>query len=229
MATRPAIEPTPNVIPDGRRLYNNYHFDYSPKRGEFVEFDGPLEYEFWVLNESDPHVIQLCPQPLKIYERINGRVLNYSFDLWTYDETCGEILWDVKDKASCVEDVNGQLVPPKWPQVVKWAEARNADVRFVTENDIAHPSVALRIVNWKEMLRHIGPSSPRVTGKEEDAIVSLVEQESQSIGRVLRTLYRMNEDRVVSAAVRLLHAGQLSSDVDSRPFNADTLLRVSNG
>ena len=228
MVTKPTVYPTPQVIPEDRRLHNNYHFDFSPKREEYVEFDGPLEYDFWVLKESDPSVIQLCPQPLKIYERIDGRILNYTFDLWTLEEHRGEILWDIKEKKRLVEDVNGNLVPAKWPQVKKWASTRSAEIRFVTEDDIAHPSTALLITNWKEMLRFIGPASPRVTKREEEAVLALVSQEPQSIGRILQALYRSDESKVNTAIVRLLHQGLLLSDVDSRPFNGNTMLRTPN-
>ena len=228
MATEPIICPTPHVIPDDRRLRNNYHIDYSPKRDEYVEFDGPLEYDFWVLKESDPRVLKLCPQPLKIHERIDGKILNYTFDLWTLEEDEGEILWDVKDKGRLIEDVNGQMVPAKWPQVKKWAANRQAAARFVTEDDIAHPSTALRITNWKEMLRHIGPASPRITREEQDAVFALIEGESATIERVLRTLYRSDERKVCTAIVHMLHIGRLCSDVDSRPFNANTMLSVPN-
>ena len=228
MVIEPILTPKPIVIPEDRRLKNNYHMDFSPKRGEYVEFDGPLEYNFWVLKESHPNVIQLCPQPLKIYERIDGRILDYTFDLWTLEEDQGEILWDVKEKKKLVEDVNGNMVPAKWPQVCKWSENRSPVIRFVTEDHISDSSTALRITNWKEMLRFIGPASPRITKKEEEAVLERLAREPQSIGNILRALYRLDESKVKTAIVRLLHQGNLLSDVDSRPFNGNTLLQVPN-
>lgn len=229
MVTRPTIEPSPIEIPEYRRMGNNYHFDYSLSRDEYVEFDGPLEYAFWLLKEGDPKVVKLCPQPLKVEEWINGKKLNYTFDLWTLEEDVGEILWDVKDKERLVQDVNGRWAPAKWPLIEQWASQRNAEVRFVTQEQILTQKNELLIRNWHEMLRFVGPASPRITQAEQDKVIELVADGAASIGTLLRTLFRLDADKVVSAIVRLVHAGLLTADVDERPFNADTKIESAGG
>lgn len=222
MHTSPIIVPVPIPIPEYRRRKNNYHFDYSPKRSDYVEFDGPLEFEFWVLKEGDPSVRMLCHQPYKISEMIHGKKLTYTFDLWT-DEEIGDIWWDVKEARRCVRDVNGRLAPAKWSLVEAWAAHYGVQARFVTEHDVFCLKNRIFIKNWKEMLRHIGPSSPQHTEETESLVIKLfIDGDKRSFADIHQTLYRNDPVDLNSAIVRLLHRGQLTSDVDARPFNMHT-------
>lgn len=225
MDTEPVFQPSPIPIPDYRRRHSNYFFDFSPKRNDYVEFEGPLERNFWILQESNPNVTHLCPQPLKIEERIAGRMLYYTFDLWTRDSEGVQTLWDVKESAELVEDINGRLAPAKWPLVEIWARHRDVRVAFVTEVEVSSPGTELLITNWTEMLRFIGPASPRIIRAEQKAVLGILETGGRhTIDSLLRQLYRLDPDKIVSGIVRLIHSGSIVANVDARPFNGATEL-----
>ncbi len=216
--------PAPMPIPKHRQIRNNYFFDYSIKRGDYVEFESELEWRFWGREEGSPHIGYLCHQPYKINERVNGKKLIYTFDLWTRHVNSQEIYWEVKGSDLLISNEKGELVPNKWDLIEKWALIHEADVRFITEIELDKDKVF--IDNWLELLRMVGPSSPPINKELEDRIFdSLDDEGSRSWRDIVRTFYQYSVEDVQASIVRLLHSGRIDAQLRNRHVTLETPLR----
>jgi hypothetical protein len=61
---------------------NNFWHGYSYKAKRDVRFFSDLEYEHWLLVETNPSIIDFCEQPLEIKFFYNGKLRSSIFDMW---------------------------------------------------------------------------------------------------------------------------------------------------
>lgn len=73
---------TPVITEGSKRFGNNRWHSYSPKLKRRVYLFSDLEYEHWLLIESDPNIVDFCEQPLKVTSYINGKAKSSIFDIY---------------------------------------------------------------------------------------------------------------------------------------------------
>lgn len=61
---------------------SNYWVGYSYKLRRHVHFYSDLEYENWILVETNPEVEVFCEQPLRIQYFLDGKKSESIFDMW---------------------------------------------------------------------------------------------------------------------------------------------------
>lgn len=199
----------------------------SPKLGEPAECESPNELHNIVRHEGSPRVIALCPQPYRIEARVDGKKLVTLLDLWLRYDTDEEALEEVKPDGRLKRHDDGTRSPAKWPQVLRWAEAMNATVRFVTDKDLR--PYETHIASWQRALPYIGPSRPAVDDQTMEAVrASVASQTATTLGSLVRELTQYPTEDVITAAVQLLHRGEIVGDLHERLFSMTTQLRPTD-
>ncbi|XQY93689.1 TnsA endonuclease N-terminal domain-containing protein [Metabacillus sp. HB246100] len=71
------------LITDGSRKYgNNRWLTYSSKLKRNVYLFSDLEYEHWLLVESNPQIVEFCEQALLMEVVLNGKIQTSIIDMW---------------------------------------------------------------------------------------------------------------------------------------------------
>jgi hypothetical protein len=87
---------TPIPIKRSSKYGNNYWVSYSSKLGRNVRLFSDLEYDHWLLIETDPFIVSFCEQPLCIRQEMETDFVESIFDMWTIDVNGTETFIEVK-------------------------------------------------------------------------------------------------------------------------------------
>ncbi|MGD7000766.1 TnsA endonuclease N-terminal domain-containing protein [Bacillus thuringiensis] len=75
---------------------NNRWIAYSAKLQRNVLLFSDLEYEHWLIIESNPTIIDFCEQPLLMNAHINGKLMTSIVDMWVKYDTGHEEFIEIK-------------------------------------------------------------------------------------------------------------------------------------
>lgn len=84
---------TPIEVKGRSHFGSNFWDAYSPKIKRDVNFYSDLEYDHWILVETDSRIKNFCEQPLKIEGLYNGKKAESIFDMWVqWDDGVNEFI-----------------------------------------------------------------------------------------------------------------------------------------
>lgn len=86
---------------------SNYWEVYSPKIKRNVRLFSDLEYENWILIETNPKIISFCEQPLEIKGYVDGKLKKSIFDMWVLYDDYTEEFQEVKYQSQLI-DINSR-------------------------------------------------------------------------------------------------------------------------
>ncbi|WP_240524300.1 MULTISPECIES: TnsA endonuclease N-terminal domain-containing protein [Bacillus cereus group] len=86
----------PLITNTSKKFGNNRWFSYSSKLQRNVFLFSDLEYEHWLIIESNPKVIDFCEQPLIMNSYTNGKLMNSIIDMWVKYNTGHEEFLEIK-------------------------------------------------------------------------------------------------------------------------------------
>ncbi|MBB3113466.1 hypothetical protein FHS18_005578 [Paenibacillus phyllosphaerae] len=87
----------PIVVPRNKKYGNNYWMAKGPKVGlRDITLYSDLEFDHWLVVETDPTVLTYCEQPIEIPYVINGRLHSTIFDMWILFKNGKEVFVEVK-------------------------------------------------------------------------------------------------------------------------------------
>lgn len=109
---------SPIPIKRSSKFGNNYWEAYSPKVKRNVRLFSDLEYDFWVLIETNPQVRAFCERPLKIEQMYEGKLMKVMFDMWVEWENKNEQFVEIR--YSNKSDYSGQSVFLASKKCMKW-------------------------------------------------------------------------------------------------------------
>ena len=98
---------TPINIKRSSKYGNNYWEVYSPKVKRNVRLFSDLEYENWILIETNPKIVSFCEQPLEIKDSIDGKSKKSIFDMWILYDDEREEFQEVKYQSE-LNDINSR-------------------------------------------------------------------------------------------------------------------------
>ncbi|WP_060663653.1 TnsA endonuclease N-terminal domain-containing protein [Bacillus sp. CHD6a] len=109
----------------------------SKKIGRDVFFYSELEYDHWILIESNPRIKAFCEQPLKISGYIDNEYRESIFDMWLLWEDGKEEFVEVKYSRD-IENLEKRKdrVSKQIRLQQNWCENNNYNYRIVTEKQI---------------------------------------------------------------------------------------------
>lgn len=212
--------PDPIPMSQSEILGANYFRAYSPLAKRDFEFRNLTAYELWVTQEADPAVIGICAQPLRIDERIRGRKLKRVVDLWTQTLKGEQAWWFAQSRAAKPPSLDRSAID-------EWARAHGVVAQIATPADL-HAERCL-ITNWTRILPYLGKNSPHTETIEPDILAFFEQGARRPLGDLLGHLVEHPEPVILTAVFRLLHDGQLHSDLHRRPLSHQSLLWSADG
>lgn len=203
-----------NPIPIKRseQYYSNYWEGYSPKLKRDVDFFGDLNYEFWLLVETNPDIVNFCERPIIIEGVLNGKKLYSQFDMWLKwkdgRESFVKVIYSSKNTSSIrkLEET--------------WCDSKNFEYIINTEKDIRKNSIELS--NKKHLIRVIGRSSNPIE-TDRHIIKQLVTKEKRSISMIIEQIKnQVPLARIKEAIYWMIYEGSICSNVNERQLSLET-------
>ncbi|AZV43023.1 TnsA endonuclease N-terminal domain-containing protein [Peribacillus asahii] len=147
----------PIVMNSINKYGNNRWKAFSEKIKRDVYLSSSLEYDYWVLIETNYLVENFCEQPLKVDGIYNGKQHSSIFDMWIQYKDESEKFVEIK--------YSSDLLPssPRFEKVQKqiniqreWCDVNGVEHRVLTELDIRSNVILLE--NQKVILPHLKDS-----------------------------------------------------------------------
>lgn len=121
---------TPIVLPRNKKYGNNCWDAKGPKVGmRDIILYSDLEFDHWLMVETDPNVLTYCEQPMEITYVINGKLHSTIFDMWILYKNGTELFVEVKYESEL------QSMHKKHDRTKRQIEAQR---HWCTENGFNH-------------------------------------------------------------------------------------------
>jgi hypothetical protein len=213
---------TPLPIKRSSRYGNNYWEAFSVKINRDVRFFSDLEYDNWILVESDPSIVQFCEQPKKIQIIWQEQLVESIFDMWTQDKDGVEQFIEVKYSHELnPEDKNFSSRSFKQTQAqAKWCRDNAIAYSIRTDRDIRGNSVYLN--NLKNILPYV-QQQPNIAETIQHQIMKLLNSAPKvSIERIEQHLPGIPRHRIREAVYLMIFRGMIGSTIDQRTLDSRT-------
>jgi hypothetical protein len=199
---------------------NNYWEAFSPKLNRNVRLFSDLEYDHWVLVETNTKIISFCEQPLSIQSIVNNKSVNSIIDMW--------VLYS-NGKESFIEVKYSSELDPSNPKSIRsirqttaqriWCEERNFNYQIITEKDIRSNH------NYLDNMRTILPylrtrTSPIETDKAK--IIKKIRDTSITIAEIESSIPEIPSSRLRETLYHLIYEGIIMANVDKIPLSRNT-------
>lgn len=215
------------IYPKGRGRYgNNYWEVYSPKLNRTVKLFSDLEYDHWLLIESNPNIKFFCEQPKKIIWPLNGNSIKSIFDMWVMYTNEQEVFLEVKYQKE---------LDPKSPKSERaitqttvqraWCQNNGYNYELKTEKEIRSNQILL--TNIKQMLPYLRLRNHDIE-TDKYKIIRLVKEGPITLNNILLELENLPNNRVHEAVFRLLYDGTLKSNIAEKYFGPLTEVWIND-
>lgn len=204
---------TPVPIKRSTRYGNNYWEAYSPKIGRNVRLFSDLEYDHWVLVETDHRIQSFCEQPLKIGMSYEGKMVHSIFDMWILYKDGEQRFVEVKySKELDPANQRSQRALQQTAVQRAWCQEHQYIHTARTELDIRSNSILL--ANRKYLLGYI---KNRGTSIETDQfqILSHIKGEKTTIADIESSV-QLHPTRIREAIFWLIYHGRVNADLDTQ-------------
>ncbi|MEI4620242.1 TnsA endonuclease N-terminal domain-containing protein [Bacillus cereus] len=105
----------PLVTNVSKKYGNNRWVTYSSKLQREVFLFSDLEYEHWLMVESNPKIINFCEQPLVMTACINGKSVTSIVDMWVKYSDGSEEFIEIKYSSDLIKQkVINQIFTQKY-------------------------------------------------------------------------------------------------------------------
>jgi hypothetical protein len=203
---------------------NNYWEGFSPKVNRNVRFFSDLEYEHWILVETNPRIVEFCEQPLRIKQFHNGDNVESIFDMWIKYVDDTEKFIEVKyshefhPKHKNYERVRRQTEAQR-----AWCKANNIDYEIQTEKEIRGNRIYL------ENMRYLLPIARQKVLSETDKqpIIDLLKQNKKlTIEEIQSMLFFDSIYRSREKIYRLIYEGEIGAEnIAHVPLGKQTVVK----
>jgi len=207
---------TPVITDGSTRFGNNRWYSFSPKLKRDVYLFSDLEYEHWLLVESNPEISEFCEQPLEVTSLINGKVKNSIFDMWIkYIDGQQEFI-EIKYSS----ELNKPKVIDQIAVQKEWCNENGYKHYVQTENQIRENRLLLS--NVKLILKTMKQSAPTDIDKYK---IKKILKESMPQKISLETLLNkleLNSNRLFILIGWMIFKGEIQSNISQSHFGVNT-------
>lgn len=202
------------------RFGSNRWIVFSLRLLRLVILYSDLEYDNWVLVESNFRIVAYCEQPFRMQAKIAGRLVTTVPDMWLLFESGHEQFREIKYRSQLTEPrVIRQIQAQK-----TWCEVKPAQHDVFDEFRIRRNPQYIR--RWKFILRVLAAthSTNLIPICEE---VSYLLRNGRMTLKQLEAACSSSERNLVRPAVfKMLHAGQAKAPLGSHELNNDLPVEV---
>ncbi len=198
---------------------SNYWESFSPKLNRIVKFFTDLEYENWVLIETNPEVIEFCERPKEIKINCNSDD-ETPFDMWVKWKNNKQTFINIF-YSSDLELNNKQY--EKNIEFIKnrknWCLNNNFDYEVVVDKDIRRSQIYLN--NKKKILSNVRVNRNR-NKSDIEKIFDIINTDKKSIKTIHEELSGTPLQRIANGICWLLYHGFIDGDLDNKALNLQT-------
>lgn len=203
----------PIKIPRNKKYGNNYWTPRGNKVNKrIIELYSDLEYDHWLVTETNPEVLTYCEQPLEISYVINGQLRTSIFDMWILKKDNSETFVEVKYEIELISK------HPKYARTQRqieaqreWCRINNKNYVICTENDIRRgrhsienrTSLSMAVLNSKK---------PAYT-KE---VLGCISNQGTKIKEIIKNLSPIAVEDVILTLKWLLYEGEVISNIEDQ-------------
>ncbi|BFT72340.1 hypothetical protein [Paenibacillus sp. P36] len=199
---------------------NRWHV-FSKKIQREVRLKGDLEYDNWVLIETDPLVLTFCEKPKEIIYSLNGKPIKSVFDMWIKWKDGKEEFVAVnysyeididhkRHRISAIEKVNSQRL---------WCEDHSILYTVNRENEIRKNQILLE--NKKLLLSYMSQ-----TNKADEEIMNAITHKIKSgctnLYQIENELVQFHKAKVRRLTYNFIVDGIIESNIDRIPLGRAT-------
>lgn len=186
---------------------SNYWEAFSPKMKRNVRFFSDLEYDHWILVETDPNIKHFCEQPLKIDMIIDDKKLESIFDMWIQYKDGQEVFVEVKysDELN-PEHRNYQRVKRQTEVQSEWCRLNHKNYKIQTDREIRDNRVYLE--NMRTLLpfaRH------RAVETDQQNVLKVLDDQTMTIAQIQNALNQIALPRLRASIYLMIYNGRLTS------------------
>lgn len=217
------IEAGPIPISRNRLRANQAHRLFSIKAGmRITTVESPLEADAIYWAESNPDIISLCEQPLRVHKQIGNKPY-FTFDLSIKLQSGREVLYEIKPESSLVLTDTGRLIPKNWEEVEAWALDNGYLVDLLTENNINCNREV--IANWRRLLPFVQSAYKYPDKIFENQLLDLFKNINKvKLLYVFKQFSQHNWQSTLSFVGKLIHQGKLVCDLNEARLSPDTVV-----
>lgn len=194
------------------RYGNNHWIVYSTKVGREVNLFSDLEFDHWVMVETDSTVETFCEQPDKPV--IEGEDGSSIFDMWIKKKDGKEILFEIKYE----KDLNDEQVVAQIGLQKRWCELHGKEHQVRTEKDIRSNEIYLE--NLKDILPYLQNNST-IVEIDRHKVVSLLKEGRRTLKELHQAL-NLNLPRLYEAVACMICNGEIKANIDKEYFGLET-------
>ncbi len=206
---------SPIEIKRKQKFGSNYWEAFSYKANRTVKLFSDLEYDHWVLVETDPDIKAFCEQPKQITKMINGRIVSTIFDMWVNLIDNQQAFIEVKYISDLKKkDVSLQIKAQKL-----WCEEYGFKHHIKNEIEIRGNLVLLE--NRKVILSYIRnleyPSKENI-----NIILKNISTSKISIGAIETIITNLDTYKIREVICWMLYKGMIKANIDKVRFTSQT-------
>ncbi|QIC04933.1 S-layer protein [Brevibacillus sp. 7WMA2] len=191
---------------------SNYWYVFSPKMNRMVHLFSDLEYDHWVLVESNCHITHFCEQPKRIQISFDNTLVTSVFDMWVKRVDGSECFIEVKYKSEL--DPNNPKSKRSLRQTTiqkMWCEENGYDYLVQTENEIRKNHVLLD--NLKQIIPYIRYN--RIPNEMDHyQITKTLQNQRLTFKQIRDELNHLSVSRLNTSLYYMIYSGELDSNIN---------------
>ncbi len=193
---------------------------YSPKLGRDVKLYSNVEWEHWLLLESDPNVVYFCEQPVRMLTLVGEKGSSF-IDMWVLFADHTEEYREIKVS----EDVDSDRSKKQIQIQKSWCERNNFVHRVVTELDLK--KFKQQIESCKEFIGFIPHKISERHLKLQRSVTDIVVSHGQiKFIELVEKFVGSSEQQVLSTIFTLIHSGVLHAPLDIQRYSKNMLVSI---
>lgn len=199
---------------------NNEWFVYSPKLKRDVHLYSDLEYDNWVLVETNSNIKTFCEQPKEIEITMENEIVKSIFDMWICLTDGTQEFHEVKYEKDIDPNREKSLRAIRQTSAQRqWCLKNEIPYSIQTEKNIRGNEVFLE--NMKVIIPYI---AQRETAIETDLfhIGNIIQSDPISIKQIITDSPDIPVPRIRESVYRMIYQGTVSSNVNLVPIGIKT-------
>jgi hypothetical protein len=210
----------PLDIKRNKKYGSNYWEGLSLKLNRRVRLFSDLEYDHWILVETDPNIKLFCEQPFSIKMYFEGELYESIPDMWVMKNDGTEFLIEVKYTSELIFDD-----PKNSPTIKKirayklWCKMNNFKYLLRTEHNIRRNPIYLQ--NMKTIQSFIkGYHPPSESEKLE--FINLIQNKKLKLFEIEQYFSQLSKDRIRGILSWLIYQGFIFANLDKMLIHNQT-------
>lgn len=205
---------------------NNRWFTYSPKLQRDIWLYSDLEYDHWVLIETDYLIVTFCEQALMARSVVNGTLVGSIFDMWTLERDEKESLIEVKysyqlDPNHPKKDLRSIL---QVQAQKNWCQGK--PYRHIIKTEVEIRSNLVYLENMKRLI-HFVKKYPLQNEADRNLVLrEIATVDKIQVQQILKEVSRIPENCIMSIISKLYINGLIRGNFDKQSlgYNSEVWL-----